>query len=295
MDIETLQKMPITRTGEGHIHVEEGNGVRASADGRVFGIWRNHSNPQGVQTLVLQGTEARGYYQHATAGHLLPGPDGNVLYTAAGRFTSQVKPLGDRRQTPPYCLPAAEGDFYLTIDGLDPPFSRPPKKKEARGTFAIHLAGDERPITTLPEVEPPAGVSEWSRPLMSADKRVHFIPSANLIVTIPDPPDRLVLHRFDALRALEKSEIDYLLITSRPPASVQAGTTLSYPIAARSKKGGLEYQLQSGPKGMTVSPAGLLTWAVPAGVAAGDVDVLVSVHDAAGLERLHRFTLQVRR
>lgn len=38
MDLSTLKKLPIELTGDSHIHIIEGDGVRAAADGRVFGL-----------------------------------------------------------------------------------------------------------------------------------------------------------------------------------------------------------------------------------------------------------------
>jgi hypothetical protein len=194
MDVATLTKLPIQRTGAGHIHIFDVNGVRASADGRVFGIWRSQTIPQGIQTLVLEGNEARGHYLHNTAGHLLPGPDGKVIYTAGGRYTNQVKPLGDRRRGPLLCLPAEQAGYFLSVQGKNP-FDR--NTKDKRGTLAIHRDGDERPLVTLPEVELPTDLGQGGPEPLSADKRVHFIPSAQVILTIPATNDRLVLHRFD--------------------------------------------------------------------------------------------------
>ncbi|HZY83323.1 MAG TPA: hypothetical protein VFE78_00720, partial [Gemmataceae bacterium] len=210
MDVATLAKLPIRRTGAGHVHVQERDGVRASADGRVFGIWRAHTSPQGIQTLVLEGSEARGYYIHNTAGHVLPGPDGKVIYTAGGRYTGQVKPLGDRPQGPLVCLPAEQGDYFLSAQGKDP-FDR--NKKDVRGTLAVHRAGDERPLATLPEVEVPADLGAGGPEPLSADKRVHYIPSARLIVTLPATNDRLVLHRFDVNKAKDAPPVQ-----APPPA-----------------------------------------------------------------------------
>src|SRR5262249_10687549 len=101
MDVSTLKRLPIEKTGNGHIHIMEGDGVRASADGRVFGIWRNYSSPAGIQTLVLEGKETRGYYEHNTAGRPIPGPGGKGIYTPPRRYTPHDKPLRGRGQTLP--------------------------------------------------------------------------------------------------------------------------------------------------------------------------------------------------
>ena len=61
----------------------------------------------------------------------------------------------------------------------------------------------------------------------------------------------------------------------------------------KSKKGGLRFQLDSGPPGMTVSPEGRVTWNVPRGYEAAEVSVILTVRDAGGQEVLHSFRLQV--
>ena len=291
MDVATLQKLPIERTGAGHIHIQENDGVRASADGRVFGIWRNQVIPQGIQTLVLEGREAKGYYEHNTAGHLLPGPDGKEIYTAGGRYTSQVKPLGDRRKDPLFCLPAAQPGYFLSVGGE----FLSGRSKKGRGPLGVHLAGDERPLATLPEVELPADINIWSREILSIDKRIHFIPSAKLIVTIPGPTDRLVLHRFDVEAALEKTDLEYLLVTSSPRTTAKKGGVYVYQVVVKSKKGGVKSSLTSGPPGMRLTPRGVLVWRVPADFPDDTADVLLTITDASGREVFHKFQIDCRK
>src|SRR5207302_2598297 len=52
LDPRTLKPLDVQRGGDGHIDGGEGTQVRASADGRVFGFWRLHVSPSGLQTLV---------------------------------------------------------------------------------------------------------------------------------------------------------------------------------------------------------------------------------------------------
>jgi hypothetical protein len=61
----------------------------------------------------------------------------------------------------------------------------------------------------------------------------------------------------------------------------------------RSKKGGLKFSLDAGPKGMAVSPQGELTWAVPADHPPGEENVSVTARDAAGREVFHTYRLLV--
>jgi hypothetical protein len=102
-----------------------------------------------------------------------------------------------------------------------------------------------------------------------------------------------VLFKFDPEEALEKSGLDYLLVSSHPPRAVKAGTTFSYPIVVKSKQGGVTFTLDSGPKGMAVSAAGVVTWDVPPDAAAGEQEVILTVRDKSGQDVFHTFSVRV--
>ena len=75
--------------------------TRVPANGLVFGTWNPGSSPQGLQSYVLVGNDLKSHYQHKSMGHITPGPDGKVLYTASGRFTAECNSrLRARRNIP---------------------------------------------------------------------------------------------------------------------------------------------------------------------------------------------------
>jgi WD40 repeat protein len=74
---------------------------------------------------------------------------------------------------------------------------------------------------TLPQIELPTDLGAGGPEPLSADKRVHFIPSAKVIVTIPATNDRLVLHRFDVDK-----------VKDAPPGQVQPPAPAKRPGAA---------------------------------------------------------------
>src|SRR5262249_20298418 len=117
----------------------DGRTVRASANGRVFSVWRRNTSPAGIQTVVIKGTEGTGHYEHKTAGHLVPGPDGGVLYTGEGPHNVLGKALAAGGRGP-FCLPAAQPGFFLSV--------RPEKERDAgpkaKHVLAVHLEGDAR-------------------------------------------------------------------------------------------------------------------------------------------------------
>src|SRR5262249_28030055 len=87
----TLAALPVDRKNLGIGRFEpDTHTLRASADGTVFGTYRQGSSPQGVEVMVVQGKTVESYRLHKTHGHVVPGPDGRVIYTARGLFTTQL-------------------------------------------------------------------------------------------------------------------------------------------------------------------------------------------------------------
>jgi hypothetical protein len=264
--------------------------LRVSADGRVFTSYNPGLSPQGHLIRVLEGKTIKQHGLDAGMliyGHATPGPDGRHVYTTYGPFTTEGKPVGKlpARDTA-YSLPAAEGGaFALNID-----LSRGPRR-----TLTVHLAGDPRPLEELFAVDLPRDINTWDRERLGNDQRITFIPSAKLLVVLPESNDRLRLYRADPDAMLAGSKIDYLVVTSRPPAEAARGAELRYDVAVKSKKGGVKVKLESGPVGMKVTPEGRLTWPVPKDFAGTEAEVLLSVSDASGKETFHSFKLSVRR
>jgi hypothetical protein len=127
---------------------------------------------------------------------------------------------------------------------------------------------------------------------LSADRRIAAA-RRRVLIAAPLTNDRLILQRFD-LDALAGAVGRRLsLVTSRPPNYAKKGQTLTYPITVKSKKGGVKYKLEAGPKGMTVDATGRLTWKVPEAGFDAENDVIISVADAGGREVFHTFKLVI--
>ena len=268
--------------------------VRVSPDGRVYTWWTPGLSPSGLNSMVVGRTTAKSYNEHTTVGAILPGPDG-TLFTAAGLYTPELKRIGSPKgyqywHLPP--IPAADGPWYLQFENTDTPGGRN-ESKPPRTT--LKMIGDERPIVTLPEL---SGLGTPARggatgPTLPLIDRVHFIPSAELLVVVSDTLDQLHLHKFKLQDQLDRSGIDYLLVTSRPPTAVGRGTRFSYTPTVLSKKGGVKVKLESGPDGMTVSGAAV-RWNVPKDFDDSEANVILLVTDATGQEAFHTFKLAVR-
>jgi predicted Zn finger-like uncharacterized protein len=274
-DTQALKKMDVRGLENQNLALLGSPQVRASVDGKVLGLWSGF----GSSTLVWEGNELKAYTAHNQAMYVLPGPDGRVVYTSAGMFTNQWKPFGNQEPggAQQGYLPALQGNYYLR-------------------DRSIFMVGDSRPLVTVKWEQKQARPEEaiaLVNDTLALDKRFHFIPAANLIVFIPPTNDRLQLIHLDVEEAMEKADIDYLLVTSQAPATARKGDTYAYQLAVKSKKGGVAYRVESGPKGMTVDNSGKLTWAVPRDFADAEADVILTVKDRTGQEVFHTFKIGV--
>ncbi len=256
--------------------------LRASADGRAFAC-----APDGPGGNTLMCTWSAGRVRKfvgAGGSFPVPGPDGRAVYTGNGICTVEQRPIA---AVGAHCVPAHHGPYYLALPRAD--------GGAGKRTVSVHLEGDGRAFAFLADLDLLAGPA-GNQDHLTPDRRVHLIPDAKLLVTIPPGNDRLVLRPFDAERVLEASGLtDYLLVTSRAPTAAVRGKDYVYQLAVKSKKGGLSYQVFSGPPGARIDPAGKFTWPVPAAFADHEADVLVAVRDAGGHEVRHGFRLDVPR
>lgn len=286
LDLRTLKPLPLRREGTDWNAKLPRSYVRASTDGKVFGAWR--SGTQGIQTYVLQGQTFRAYYQNNAAGHVIPSPDGEKIYTARGIFPSRI-PESTRPGLVDYCLPAVHGNYYLKVSKLDPVGVSP----NQRLSLAIHQSDNGRLLTTPTDLDLPQDFDPWDVNPFSLDRRILFIPQAKVLVTIPESNDRLVLHRLDIEQVVARADRDALQVTSQPPTLAVKGRSLIYQMIVASNKGGVKYRLDVGPPGMTVSDKGELVWHVPDDTKDSELFVSVKVSDDSGGELLHIFKVQI--
>lgn len=165
--------------------------MRASANGKVFGMWVTEQSPSGVGTIVLSEFKTSSYYSHNSVGHVVPTADGKNVLTMMGMSRSEVQ--SDERFEPsnPPLFPACHGVSYLKL---------PPVRKT--GAVTIHVPGKVEPIATLADLDirvptsPDFGAQDTDavKGDLTLDKRIHLIPDAQLIIIVPPTNDKLILH-----------------------------------------------------------------------------------------------------
>jgi len=161
------------------------------------------------------------------------------------------------------------------------------KKKSVR-SIGIYLTGSSQSLIQIPEESGQTpGASEHNRrndDPITLDKRYHFFPHLNLLLTIPATNDKIVARSVNVRQLLDEKGIDYLYVTSIAPQG-KVSAHYEFKLEAVSKAGGVKFALQTGPAGLTVSSDGKVAWEAPAKPV--EENVIVSLKDASGQEAFH--------
>jgi len=264
--------------------------VRASANGISFAMWRTNVSPGGFRTYLIADRLIHTFYKHDTMGYIEPSPDGELMYTSRGVFTGQTKEYlaNDGNFATSFRVPAITGNYAVGVPRND--------KQKNKKVNPVHIlvSGQSDPILTIPDVSirPGEYADFHGKEIMTLAKRVYLLPQADLLITLPESNQSLVLHHLDLEKELEDSGIDYLYVASRPPTAVPAGATYRYQIEAKSKSGEVDFELVSGPPSMKVNREGLVTWRTPRR-SNEDFEVIVSIRDESGQQQTHSFKVSV--
>ena len=155
------------------------------------------------------------------------------------------------------------------INGNHAPAPRQRRRRHLRANLLRTTA--TRYASRLHSLHPP----RQARPQHSANQRSHRFA------------------RFDLEEAIEKSGVDFLLVTSDPPAFAERGKKFTYSLVVKSKKGGVKVKLESGPDGMKLNGTRDLIWDVPENWNERNPTIITTVSDSSGQELFHTFDLSV--
>jgi hypothetical protein len=165
--------------------------LRASANGKLFGTWITSHSPSGMGVFVVSPNVVESHYAHNTFGYIRPSPDGKSMLTGAGSFKPQVSLQEAMAAQAKPVIPACHGDTYLTLQPVG-----------KTGDVTLNSPDKTEPLATLTDLDLKITPDEYTiKHDFTFDKRVHLIPDARLIITIPTTDDRLVLHRLAGLDA----------------------------------------------------------------------------------------------
>ena len=253
--------------------------------GGGLGIYTVTPGEKTAQVESARKDSGYAYYND----YAIPSANGDAVYYDKGLYNSELQPSNPN---PANSLPVYGTDSYFVV------LAEQKVNGQNSDVPSVYSRSDRRLLVTLPpinDISVPdayhiafhAGDRELTR-----DQRFLFFSPANVVVSLPDVRDHLVLQRFDVMAALNKAGIDYLFVASLPPTTFAKGRRFVYQINAQSRRGGVGYKLESGPAGMTLSKTGRLEWPVPADYAGQGETVIVSLHDASGQEIYHTFQIK---
>jgi hypothetical protein len=272
----------------------DGGEIWPGGNGRVFGNTGNWGMPNGVKVLNLEGGNIKFIGEHTSTSFVQPSPDGKYIFAAGHKpVTVDLKPTTDTVETglnqsggtyENLFLPATHGPYYLQIGGTRPRGGIP-QDATKEGKVRVFLYGFNQPVATL-DISV-AGRDDWAGRVQFPTAIV-LVPRANLLIV--RSPDKLRLIPVDLEKELDKSGADFLIVSSAPPAHYKPGFDFAYAVKAKSKAGGIQYKVASGPDGMKVDANGIVSWRVPV-AQAGQVSVILSLKDKGGKEAFHTFNL----
>ncbi len=179
--------------------------LRASPDGRVFGIWGERGVGSVALVLdknTLQCFDMNGLFPRERVLDLnarpalvrvVPGPAADTVFSIGGVFDTHGRRRLERQSKT--LLPSNDPRAFLAIGGFQHPADYESEHYEqGRRSCDIFREGNPEPVFTLDNLEEmntPLGRPEPSD--LTLDKRFSYVPAARLLVTIPGSDDCLVL------------------------------------------------------------------------------------------------------
>lgn len=283
LDTRTLQP---NRKEKEVYYLPEGQGshrsdmfIRASKDLELVAEWSYGGGSPAAAVWVRSGDAYQPQRTSNYGGHIVFGDDGRA-YCGDGEIRSRdfvsIGKIANR-----LLYPGIGGSLVLSMND--------------KGQLTLFEAGKTTPLG------PWGAFPGWDKKKYEEsrgnydvfiDQRIVPDPARGRVLFIPFENNRIVQRPFDLKQALDASGVDYLVITSIPDSKVKVETKWTYEIKVLSKAGDVKFQIELGPKGMTVSETGLVTWKPPAS-ATGSEKVLLLISDGGGEQTYHSFTLDL--
>lgn len=174
------------------------------------------------------------------------------------------------------------------VPALDPNYSVALREYKGEASLTVFANSDPKRLFEIRDVPE---LNTKSR--LSLEKRIMLIPAAEVLVTVGEGSEHLVLRPFDLAKSLEEANVDYLFVESSPKTSVAKGEQYKYQVVVRSRAGGVKLSLESGPENMALSESGELSWSVPRTFKNDAVSVIIQLTDNSNETAFHTFRIAV--
>ena len=264
--------------------------LHASADGRVFTFYHTGLSPSSVVVLRICGRHVKAAELNESVGRPLCDATGQHIYTAGGICSNRAQ-IEDKRYVmqSSILVPAVDGPFYFQL-----PVSFPPRHLRQEPPAVLFSNDQAEPLAEIPAL--PERFMQCA-PGYNASihdvQHIYFVPKAQVIAMLATSGDAVVLRRFNIEEELAKAGRNYVFVMSSPPGIVRLGETLRYQLDVRSRAGGVTYKLEAGPKGMTVSDTGLVSWTAKTRAGGEVAHCEVAIRDSQHKTIHHAFDLDL--
>jgi hypothetical protein len=137
------------------------------------------------------------------SGLVCPAAGERYIYGGWGIYTAELDPVYPRPIPQSFgraFIPADQGPYFVKLDWKE--------WEKLGGNLEFFREGEEDPFARSGPVEGVTSEQIYYGELhnkLAHDQRVHVIPDANLVVTIPGANDRLILYHFDLKAAAQKA------------------------------------------------------------------------------------------
>lgn len=281
LDLESLELIELESERPPVIPLGDTKGfyVHASANGKVFGVsLREKDGWEGV-TYEVDGKQLKTVPLKKSYGPMIPGPDGNHIFASGVVMNRVLMPVYQDLKS---IYPSSDPNLLVQ------------RVRTTKRDVKIYVTGETEPIATIPDVWEKGYGSYQS--MMGSDARymnAYYIPQAETLAYLPETKSRIHLHRVKLDQLLKNRKDDYFFTQSQPVKTAARGEKYEYKLEAKSNQTPLKFQIDSGPEGMSVSPAGVVSWAVPHDFKNDQTSVIVSVSNSTGKSLYHSYLLSL--
>ena len=293
VDLDTLKPIEL----DGKLDIDPTAAVRISYGGRTIAEIRNNSRGSSI-LMKLRGNTITSRKFGAVGSAFRwawPTADGSLItMSGGGLYDPHLNVVAANWLRASTLFPTVDPRYFLSVKFA--------KNAEGDDVTQVRVCttADRRIVQTyvgMQEMAPRGNTNSRNAiagALNAGSTHFHYVPWANVLISMPRDKKQIVLRRFDLMKSLEAAGEDYLFVDSVPPTEATKGRTLTYQIAVKSKRGGVTYKLEFGPAGMKVTDRGLLTWNTPPELTDKAVQAVVAVADASGRDVLHSLQMAVR-
>ena len=291
VDLQSMKLRSLTLEGDMHAVPVKGIHARSNADGRAVCVWQG---PPGTGTSAFffrrKGATLLSQQMNITAQYFHPADDGLLVYaSSANHEPDQRTPrmLGSKKT---YDVPAVDGPLVMRLTEIERDSSAQSQD------ISLVLKGHEEPLIVLKDVKLRSldSSARYRVEAIPINARAYLLPRLEVLITLPDSNNEVVMRRFRLAELLKEAGREYLLVNSQPPlTTAKLGQTWTYASQVLSSQGGLKYTLDSPPARMQVSAAGVVTWTPEKRPLGGRVSCTLEVTDAQGTVVKHPFEVVV--